>query len=145
MLYKNNFKRLGAKQTNEQLCILPTPCQHSATGTLGATGLPSVLFVSPPVSEQQLFTHFRILAFAHQITMSLATRQKVLAAYRQISRTCRMVFAGDTNALTIAQNEVQNNFRKNKDECDPEKIGEDAALHDDAGIFPLPVSWQRRW
>ncbi len=57
-------------------------------------------------------------------------RKEVLAGYKKLFKTSKLVFMGDTRAIDMAAIEIRNAFRSNMHETDLPKIG-------DAGIFVL--------
>ncbi|XP_071788613.1 complex III assembly factor LYRM7-like [Asterias amurensis] len=49
-------------------------------------------------------------------------RSKVLALFRSLHRTSQSTFMGDEVALNAARKRINDEFRENKDETDPDEI-----------------------
>ncbi|KAL8605349.1 hypothetical protein ACOMHN_031287 [Nucella lapillus] len=72
--------------------------------------------------------------------MASATRGRVLSAFREIHRTCQVVFGGDTEALAAGRLKVNMEFKERKDETNPEKIEEYIQwAHDSASLLRKTV------
>ncbi|KAK7503918.1 hypothetical protein BaRGS_00005041 [Batillaria attramentaria] len=54
--------------------------------------------------------------------MALATRSRVLSAFKELHRTCQKVFQGDQQALQASRHKINHEFKRFKDEKDPKKI-----------------------
>ncbi|XP_013408491.1 complex III assembly factor LYRM7 isoform X1 [Lingula anatina] len=65
-------------------------------------------------NKRELFTTPKRMSF----------RNQVLAAFKQLHKTRKVVFEGDTYALKLTQDKINEEFKKNKNETDSDKIKE---------------------
>ncbi|KAL8570933.1 hypothetical protein ACOMHN_023605 [Nucella lapillus] len=62
----------------------------------------------------------------------MATRTRVLLAFKEIHRTCQSAYAGDRQALRASRWEINTEFKRFKDESQPKKIEDHIQLARDA-------------
>lgn len=69
------------------------------------------------------------------LSMSVSLRTEALRSYKQLLRTCHLVFGADRQILFEAQRKARSMFRANKHVRDEQRIKELIAEADDATLF----------